>query len=44
MALVNILPTWVVLIGRGLILALAGEPAEADNLPAARSGTDVASR
>jgi hypothetical protein len=50
MALVNILPTWVVLIGRGLILALAGEaPAEADNLPAgelpaARSGTDVARR
>jgi len=26
MALVNILPTWVVLIGRGLILALSGGP------------------
>jgi hypothetical protein len=49
MALVNILPGWVVLIGRGLILALAGEaPADADNpavgrLPP-RSGTDVARR
>jgi hypothetical protein len=26
MALVNILPTWMVLIGRGLILSLGGEP------------------
>jgi hypothetical protein len=30
MALVNILPAWVVLIGRDLILALAGQPALAD--------------
>jgi hypothetical protein len=28
MALINILPAWVVLLGRGLILALAGEPEE----------------
>jgi hypothetical protein len=27
MALINILPTWIVLIGRGLILALSGPPA-----------------
>jgi hypothetical protein len=34
MALVNILPSWVVLIGRDLILALAGEaPSAGDNLP-----------
>jgi hypothetical protein len=31
MALVNILPAWVVLIGRDLILALAGEAAPADD-------------
>ncbi len=29
MALVNILPTWVVLVGRDLILSLAGEPQSA---------------
>jgi hypothetical protein len=34
MALVNILPTWVVLIGRGLILALSGAPAEEEDIPA----------
>jgi hypothetical protein len=35
MALVNILPTWVVLIGRDLIRALGGEAAPADTEPAA---------
>jgi hypothetical protein len=30
MALVNILPTWVVVVGRELILALAGGPAAAE--------------
>jgi hypothetical protein len=33
MALVNILPSWVVLIGRDLILALAGEAAPGDGEP-----------
>src|SRR5262249_12933920 len=28
MALINILPSWIVLIGRGLILTLSGTPAE----------------
>jgi hypothetical protein len=46
MALVNILPTWVVLIGRGLILALSGEPTEADEvgMPSRRSGTETPRR
>ncbi len=35
MALINILPSWVVIIGRDLILALGGEsPADRDALPA----------
>jgi hypothetical protein len=33
MALVNILPSWVVLIGRDLILALAGEAAPSESAP-----------
>jgi hypothetical protein len=38
MALINILPSWVVLIGRDLILALAGEaPAEKDALAAEKA-------
>jgi hypothetical protein len=38
MALINILPSWVVLIGRDLILALAGEaPAEKDDLAAEKA-------
>jgi hypothetical protein len=32
MALINILPTWVVLLGRELIQALSGEPAPAEEL------------
>ena len=33
MALINILPTWVVLIGRDLILELGGGPASPEELP-----------
>jgi hypothetical protein len=38
MALINILPSWVVLLGRDLILALAGEaPADKDALAAEKA-------
>ncbi len=38
MALINILPSWVVLLGRDLILALGGEsPADRDALPAEKA-------
>jgi hypothetical protein len=33
MALLNLMPTWVVVIGRELILALAGGPAPAESVP-----------
>ncbi len=33
MALINILPTWVVLIGREIILALAGGPLPSEEMP-----------
>jgi MotA/TolQ/ExbB proton channel family len=36
MALVNILPAWIVLMGRGLIVALGGTPAE-DETPAPKT-------
>jgi hypothetical protein len=50
MALVNILPSWVVLIGRDLIRTLGGEPAPEPEGPgtakpyAAPSATDVVHR
>jgi hypothetical protein len=44
MALVNILPTWVVLLGRDLIRALGGEAAPADADAAYDGATGAASR